>query len=123
MNSGDLKQRLIDKANGYLKQDLDRGRATFLGDEKCKKCSHAIVKWFDILSLLLEQGIHCQYCKIKTRIIPPYSGDRTQMTLDRINNRRPHTADNLIVACLKCNVGRGAKWTVADFKKIKSSDL
>jgi hypothetical protein len=36
-----------------------------------------------------------------------YCGDkRTRMTMDRIDNDKPHTRDNVVPACIRCNLTR-----------------
>ncbi len=46
------------------------------------------------IELLISQG--CQYC-----------GERDlRMTLDRIDNSKGHTRDNVVPACIRCNYAR-----------------
>ena len=40
---------------------------------------------------------------------------------DRIDNSLPHTPENCVCSCGKCNVERGDRWSVDEFKRLKGS--
>lgn len=52
----------------------------------------------------------CYYCE---------ESDWTQLGTDRIDNTKGHTMDNCICACMKCNAGRGNRYSVEEFKRYK----
>lgn len=52
----------------------------------------------------------CYYCK---------ETDWIKLGTDRINNTKGHTMDNCICACGKCNVERGDRYSVEEFKRYK----
>lgn len=52
----------------------------------------------------------CYYCE---------EADWTKLGTDRIDNTKGHTMDNCICACGKCNVERGDRYSVEEFKRYK----
>lgn len=52
----------------------------------------------------------CYYCE---------ESDWTKLGTDRIDNTKGHTTDNCICACGKCNIERGNRYTVDEFKRYK----
>lgn len=51
-----------------------------------------------------------------------YCGDQDWMHLgcDRIDNSKPHTADNVVCSCGLCNIERADRYTVEEFKQYRS---
>ena len=52
---------------------------------------------------ILGEDSRCVYCGTM---------DWTRLGCDRIDNNKPHTADNIVCACSKCNARRQDKYTV-----------
>lgn len=54
----------------------------------------------NVTIMLIEQLIldGCTYC----------GAVDLQMSMDRINNTRPHDQDNIIASCINCNLTRGS---------------
>ena len=59
-----------------------------------------------IVKLLRESNNICYYCQEPVKLLYEYVRDPKQWTLERINNSKGHNADNLMIACLGCNLGR-----------------
>ncbi len=59
-----------------------------------------------IVKLLRESNNICYYCREPVKLLYEYVRDPKQWTLERINNSKGHNADNLMIACLGCNLGR-----------------
>ena len=59
-----------------------------------------------IVKLLRESNNICYYCQEPVKLLYEYVRDPRQWTLERINNSKGHNADNLMIACLGCNLGR-----------------
>lgn len=51
----------------------------------------------------------CEYCD---------ESNWNKLGCDRIDNSKPHTKDNVICSCGRCNVVRGNKFSVEDMKEI-----
>jgi hypothetical protein len=58
----------------------------------------------DVLKILFDEtGSHCKYCK-KEMFLSEYSTD--MITIERIDDSIGHVINNVIFACLECNVKR-----------------
>lgn len=55
-------------------------------------------------------GQTCFYCG---------ESDWRKLGCDRINNKLPHTPDNIVCACGKCNTNRGNKYSVEEYFNMK----
>ena len=60
----------------------------------------------DILKILVEGSLCCYFCHTKVVVLYENVRECTQWTLDRVNNDAGHNRDNVILACLKCNLSR-----------------
>lgn len=51
-----------------------------------------------------------------------YCGDQdwTHLGCDRIDNSKPHTADNVVCSCGLCNIEKNDRYTVEEFKQYRS---
>jgi hypothetical protein len=67
------------------------------------------VKFIDtdfVITLLFDSKLCCYYCKEFVYLLYEKSREMNQWSLDRINNDEGHNKDNVIVACLECNLQR-----------------
>lgn len=83
-----------DKIRGYGYQD------------KKKRLVCELVRKEDVIDMLVKAKGRCLYCSktVLMRLYVPRS--RGQWTLDRIDNTRGHSSDNVVIACLGCNLRR-----------------
>ena len=93
-----LKQ-IEKKIYSYKQQDIDK---KILNDEKLVDIKYIIEK-------LIETEIKCYYCKCEMYILYQNVRDLKQWTVDRINNDYGHNNDNIVLACLDCNLKRRRK--------------
>lgn len=56
-------------------------------------------------------GQSCIYCDDQ---------DWTHLGCDRIDNTKPHTPDNVVCSCGLCNIERGDRYSVEEFKQYRS---
>lgn len=84
------------KIRGYLSQDK----------EKKLYCEEKFVNLDYVLSLFRQSSMNCYYCKEKTTIFYEYVREPNQWTLERIDNTYGHNCDNVVIACLGCNLRR-----------------
>lgn len=89
-------QQLMNKINGYRAQDL----------EKDKYCEEKFVCIKNVLELLVVCVNICYYCKKPVKILYDFVREPRQWTLDRIDNDYGHNHDNVMIACLQCNLRR-----------------
>ena len=84
------------KLNGYKNQDI-------------KKTIHddsLFVKSHQVVDLLMKQQMKCFYCNSMCLLFHKYVREKSQWTLDRIDNSKGHWIDNVILSCLECNLSR-----------------
>ena len=87
------------KINGYKQQDIDK---KLLNNEK-------IINLKYIIDKLIETKVICYYCNCKMNILYENVRESKQWTVDRINNDLGHNIDNIVLACLDCNLKRRCK--------------
>lgn len=91
-----IKQQINQKISGYRGQDVEK----HLFD---------IDRFIDIqevLNLMVKSNNHCYYCKQHVHILYENVREPKQWTLDRIDNKLGHNKNNLLIACLTCNLRR-----------------
>ena len=59
-----------------------------------------------VIEKLVSSKLKCYYCKCNVFIFYNKVRDLDQWTLDRIDNDLSHSAENVIVSCLRCNLQR-----------------
>jgi hypothetical protein len=91
-----LLTHLKTKHSGYRSQDTIKG----LYD------SDRFVKMDDIIRLLIESNLSCFYCRKWTTLFYENVRDPRQWSLERLYNTEGHNRDNLVIACLECNMRR-----------------
>ena len=93
----DISDRIKKKITSYRQQDkkMNRNTDNITYEETIKK--------------LLESKLKCHYCKKNVFILYKMLKDKSQWTLDRINNNINHINYNVVVCCLGCNIQRGKK--------------
>ena len=91
-----LRRQLSKKISGYYEQDLKKGIFDSLKaitvDQVIQKC--------------IECHLHCYYCQHQVKLLYEIVRDPLQWTLERLNNEQGHNLDNVVIACLKCNLSR-----------------
>jgi hypothetical protein len=87
---------LKSKINSYKQQDII----------KKKYNPDLFVSFFYVLYLLQLSNLLCVYCSEPLFILYELVRENKQWSLDRINNEHGHNRDNLVIACLECNLKR-----------------
>lgn len=59
-----------------------------------------------IIELLNGCNMKCHYCSCETYLLYEFVREMKQWSLDRIDNDIGHNKDNLVIACLECNLKR-----------------
>jgi hypothetical protein len=91
-----IKQQIRGKISGYRAQDREKGLF----------CQDKFVTESDVLSLFESSDLACYYCKEDVLLLYEYVRDPKQWTLERLDNKFGHNRDNIVVACLRCNLRR-----------------
>lgn len=93
---GEMTRILNKKISGYRVQDRQKG---ILDEDK-------FVTKENILEHLVASRLICHYCNEQVLFLYENVGEKTQWTLDRIDNGIGHNGDNVVIACLGCNIQR-----------------
>ena len=105
-----IAQHIRTKICGYAAQDREKG--LFSESE--------FVKYQDVLDLFKTSELNCYYCKEKTMTLYEYVREPKQWTLERLDNSRGHNRDNVVLACLQCNLRRR---TMASERYVKTKEM
>jgi 5-methylcytosine-specific restriction endonuclease McrA len=84
------------KIAGYKQQDILKKR---LNDNE-------FIKLDEVIQLLVTSELKCCYCAEDVYILYERVREMKQWSLDRIDNTIGHNTNNLIIACLECNLKR-----------------
>ena len=86
------------KLDGYARQDKDKENGI---DELS-----TIISLDATIEMLLISKLRCAYCRECCELIYKDVMAPRQWTLDRVDNDRGHSANNVVIACLACNLQR-----------------
>jgi hypothetical protein len=84
------------KICSYKQQDILKG----------KLLEEEFVNFNDVIDLLHSSQMKCHYCSCETYLLYEVVRENKQWSLDRINNEIGHNRNNLLIACLECNLKR-----------------
>jgi len=91
-----LLTHLKTKQSGYRSQDVEKG---LYNPDQFVTIEH-------ILNTLADSKLACYYCKKWTTIFYEFVRDPRQWSLERLSNDQGHNIDNVVIACLECNMRR-----------------
>jgi hypothetical protein len=91
-----ILQQIRNKISGYKSQD----------NEKSKFVQEKFVTERDVLEIFEASHLTCYYCKEPTLVIYEFVRDPKQWSLERLDNKMGHNKDNVVLACLQCNLRR-----------------
>tara|TARA_B110001469_G_C9337365_1_gene179168 strand:- start:51 stop:527 length:477 start_codon:yes stop_codon:yes gene_type:complete len=94
-HSNIIKQFISKKVSSYIQQD-----------KKKERTQDTFITLDETIEKLVCSKMNCKYCNCKLKLIYNISRDMKQWTLDRIDNDRAHTKDNILISCLECNLKR-----------------
>ena len=92
----ELRRQVCAKISGYKSQDMKKG----LYDES------KFVRFDDVVALMSDRKMLCFYCQKQAMLFYEHVRETNQWTLERIDNGRGHNTDNVVIACLNCNLRR-----------------
>lgn len=95
-NAKQLISHIRSKIRGYASQDREKG----LYDADKFVCFQEVVE------LLKSSSTECFYCHARVLILYTIVRDTKQWTLERKDNSLGHNRDNVVLACLSCNMKR-----------------
>ena len=86
------------KLNSYIQQD-----------KKQKRKYDNNITYEETIEKLLISKLNCYYCKKNVLLLYKMIKDKSQWTLERIDNSINHSNNNVVICCLECNIKRGRK--------------
>ena len=106
-----IQDDIRSKVQGYKQQDIKKfcnpSPSSSIKKLTKDQVAQQIICAHDTVELLVSKRLKCTYCKESCYIIYKSQYDKKQWTLDRIDNSIGHTAGNLVLSCLECNIKRG----------------
>ena len=101
------------KATGESKRSTKKGRAQNLlcgyrRNDRNRNMGECTITSDWIVDNILNRC--CVYCG---------ESDWTKLGADRIDNSKPHTPDNVVCSCWKCNNERGQRYSFEEFIELK----
>jgi hypothetical protein len=91
-----ILQQIQQKISGYRGQDVEK---ELLDESK-------LIDVQQVLDLMVKTENVCYYCKKQVAVLYENVREPTQWTLDRIDNKHGHNHNNVLLACLNCNLRR-----------------
>lgn len=106
------KREINKKITSYKKQDIDKKRYV----------ESKNITFDETIDLLCESELLCYYCRKQMCIFYDNVREKSQWTLDRVDNDVCHSKDNLVVSCLACNLQKRRRESEA-FKFMKQMKI
>jgi hypothetical protein len=102
------KEKIIDKHIGMIVSHIKAKISSYKQQDilKNKLNVSEFVSFNDVIDLLFESQMKCHYCSCETYLLYEVVRENKQWSLDRINNEIGHNRNNLLIACLECNLKR-----------------
>lgn len=91
-----ILKHITQKIAGYKSQDIKK---ELYEEEKLVDIPY-------VLKTLENAENICYYCKESVKVLYENVREPLQWSLDRIDNSIGHNKENVVIACLQCNVGR-----------------
>ena len=103
-----LNMLYLGTPNPVIDKELKKKLSSYKQQDRVKK-KHDADKFISLTSLvqkLVESQLNCHYCQDMVHITGDKKREKKQWTLDRIDNNLGHLEDNVVIACLDCNLKR-----------------
>lgn len=94
--------------DNLLVSDINKKWQSYMNQDKTKgKYDETnFIQFTKVIEKLFLSNLKCIYCNRDVKIIYRIKRDPSQWTLDRIDNDFGHNFDNVLIACLDCNLKR-----------------
>jgi hypothetical protein len=91
-----ITRQIAGKISGYRSQDIKKTKYSKLEFITCEQ----------VLQKMIESNNLCYYCKNSVKVLYENVREPKQWTLERIDNDYGHNNENVVIACLDCNLHR-----------------
>lgn len=100
----------------FIKSEVERKINSYKNQDKKKKRDISdFISYDDCIEKLVISKLRCYYCRKECVLLYKSVREPLQWTLDRLDNKKCHSKENVVVCCLNCNLKKGTK----DEKKFK----
>jgi hypothetical protein len=89
-------QQIHIKQSGYKAQDMHKGLYS----------PNEFIQFDEIVELMKTSNLICYYCLEPTQLIYEHVREPKQWSLERLDNSFGHNTNNVVIACLQCNLRR-----------------
>lgn len=103
-NESITKNKYISIFTSHIKSKLVSYKHQDIIKKKLNK--DEFINFQQVIELLNTSELKCHYCSKEVYILYEKVREMTQWSLDRINNDIGHNVNNLVIACLECNLRR-----------------
>ena len=103
-----LNMLYLGTPNPVIDKELKKKLSSYKQQDRTKQ-KHDADKFITMASLvqkLVESQLKCHYCQDMVHITGDKKREKKQWTLDRVDNNLGHLEDNVVIACLDCNLKR-----------------
>jgi hypothetical protein len=94
-----LYQQIRTKLSSYRSQDAEKSNIEQVDISTYLDVSGVIQK-------IMDADFKCFYCKQYIMLLYDNVREPRQWTLERLDNKKGHIEDNIVIACLSCNLRR-----------------
>lgn len=103
-----LENRLTPEQNQVIYRLLSIKQQGYKSQDKKKELYNEsmFVSIDNIVELLKSSKLICFYCNLPVKLVYKYVRDLKQWSLERVDNDYGHNRDNIVIACLDCNIRR-----------------
>lgn len=103
-----LNELYLGKNNKIISGEINKKRQGYQQQDKRNKKYNGdlFISNNAIIEKLVVSKLKCHYCNNKVCITYNKIREKSQWTLDRINNDFGHNYDNVVISCLDCNLSR-----------------
>ena len=100
----------------FIKKEVERKLNSYKNQDKKKERNiDNFITYNECLEKLVISKLRCYYCRKECLLIYKTVREQKQWTLDRLDNSKCHSNENVVMCCLNCNLKKGTK----DDKKFK----
>ena len=92
----DASKIILNKLSSYMMQDKKKQRYD----------SEKKIVYEQLIEKMVASKMKCNYCRHNVLLFYTTKREPLQWTLDRLDNNQGHYTNNVVIACLKCNLER-----------------
>ena len=103
-----INQLYLGTPNSILTSLIKKKLSSYRQQDQKKKRHNPekLITLEETVELLVASQMKCHYCCQNVHITVEKRRDKSQWTLDRIDNNLGHFRNNVVIACLDCNLKR-----------------